>query len=87
LPNAGKSTLLGGITAARAKVGSYAFTTVRPQLGTIIYDDGCRLVVADIPGLVQGAHANRGHGNAFLRHIERCRCMAFVVDLSGGQVS
>ncbi|GLI67827.1 hypothetical protein VaNZ11_012109 [Volvox africanus] len=85
LPNAGKSTLLSAITAARAKVGSYAFTTIRPQLGTILYGDGGRLVTADIPGLVQGAHANRGRGNAFLRHIERCRCMAFVLDLSGGE--
>ncbi|GIL57794.1 hypothetical protein Vafri_12936 [Volvox africanus] len=85
LPNAGKSTLLSAITAARAKVGSYAFTTIRPQLGTILYGDGSRLITADIPGLVQGAHANRGRGNAFLRHIERCRCMAFVLDLSGGE--
>ncbi|KAG2485471.1 hypothetical protein HYH03_015847 [Edaphochlamys debaryana] len=83
LPNAGKSTLLGAITAARAKVGSYAFTTIRPQLGAIQYEDGARLVTADIPGLVQGAHANKGRGNAFLRHIERCRVLAFVVDLSG----
>ncbi|KAG2425604.1 hypothetical protein HYH02_014978 [Chlamydomonas schloesseri] len=84
LPNAGKSTLLGAITAARAKVGAYAFTTVRPQLGTITFEDGSRLVTADIPGLVKGAHANKGRGNAFLRHIERCRCLAYVIDLSGG---
>lgn len=61
-------------TPAPWQVGSYAFTTLRPQLGTLQYADGLALVAADVPGLLRGAHANKGRGNQFLRHIEQCRC-------------
>lgn len=83
-PNAGKSTLLGAISRAKPTVGHYAFTTLRPNIGTLEYDDHFALTVADIPGLIKGAHENRGLGHAFLRHIERTKALAFVVDLSAG---
>lgn len=83
-PNAGKSTLLGAISRARPAVGHYAFTTLRPNIGKIEYEDFFSLTVADIPGLIKDAHKNRGLGHAFLRHIERTKALAYVVDLSAG---
>ncbi|KAD3068237.1 hypothetical protein E3N88_36117 [Mikania micrantha] len=81
MPNAGKSTLLGALSKAQPRIGHYAFTTLRPNLGNLTYDD-LSVTVADIPGLIKGAHENRGLGHAFLRHIERTRVLAYVLDLA-----
>ncbi|KAH9327240.1 hypothetical protein KI387_007418, partial [Taxus chinensis] len=81
-PNAGKSTLLGAISRAKPSVGHYAFTTLRPNIGKLEYEDFFKITVADIPGLIKGAHEDRGLGHAFLRHIERTMALAYVVDLS-----
>lgn len=82
MPNVGKSTLLGAISRAKPTVGHYAFTTLRPNIGNLNYDDFFSVSVADIPGLIKGAHENRGLGHAFLRHIERTKVLAYVVDLA-----
>lgn len=82
MPNAGKSTLLGALSMAKPTVGNYAFTTLRPNIGNLNYEDFFSVKVADIPGLIQGAHANRGLGHAFLRHIERTKVLVYVVDLA-----
>ncbi|KAJ3112499.1 hypothetical protein HK100_002315 [Physocladia obscura] len=81
LPNAGKSTLLKRITNATPKIASYPFTTLNPYVGTIEYSDSHSITIADIPGLVSGAHMNVGLGHEFLRHIERSNVLVYVVDL------
>ena len=83
LPNVGKSSLLRVISDATPKVGSYAFTTLKAQLGAVMLGGGRQVVVTDVPGLIKGAHEDRGLGHRFLRHVERASALAFVVDASG----
>ena len=84
-PNAGKSTLLRRVSAARPKVAAYPFTTLHPIVGVIEFPGYRRATVADIPGLIEGAHRGVGLGHEFLRHITRCRVLIFVVDVAGSE--
>jgi GTP-binding protein len=81
-PNAGKSTLLTRVSNANAKIGDYAFTTLQPQLGVVQTSNFSRFTMADIPGLIEGAHEGKGLGFEFLRHVERCRVLLYVIDLT-----
>ncbi|PKY23453.1 GTP-binding protein Obg/CgtA, partial [Rhizophagus irregularis] len=82
LPNAGKSTFLTAVSNAHPKIAPYPFTTLNPYIGTVDYSDRFQLTIADIPGLIQGAHKNVGLGHSFLRHIERSKVLVYVIDLS-----
>jgi GTPase len=84
-PNAGKSTLIQQISAARSKIAPYPFTTLHPVIGIVELGDYRRATVADIPGLIEGAHRNLGLGHDFLRHITRCRLFLFVLDMAGSE--
>tara|TARA_B100000287_G_scaffold79372_2_gene71637 strand:- start:710 stop:1693 length:984 start_codon:yes stop_codon:yes gene_type:complete len=81
MPNAGKSSLLASITSARPKIANYKFTTLNPNLGVAMYDDK-EITLADIPGLIEGAHAGVGLGIKFLKHIERCKTLLHLIDIN-----
>lgn len=84
-PNAGKSTLLGALSAAHPKIAAYPFTTLHPMVGVLDFAGFRRATVADIPGLIEGAHRDVGLGHDFLRHIVRCRMLLLVVDAAGSE--
>ena len=81
MPNAGKSSLLAAITNANPKIANYKFTTINPNLGVAEYDDK-EITIADIPGLIEGAHTGTGLGIKFLKHIERCKTLIHMIDIT-----
>jgi len=81
LPNAGKSSLLASLTSANPKIANYKFTTLNPNLGVAMYDDK-EITLADIPGLIEGAHTGSGLGIKFLKHIERCKTLLHLIDIT-----
>jgi len=81
-PNAGKSTLLSKLTKSAPKIAPYPFTTLRPHVGYMQFANGTSLSIADIPGIIAGAHDNRGLGLSFLRHIQRTKVLAYVIDVA-----
>ncbi len=84
-PNVGKSTLLSVVSKAQPKIANYHFTTLYPNLGVVWVDDGVSFVMADIPGIIEGASEGAGLGHDFLRHVDRCRLLVHVVDVSGSE--
>ena len=79
-PNAGKSTLLSALTRAFPKIAHYPFTTLRPYVGQVNFVDETKIVLADLPGIIQGAHENKGLGHEFLQHAERTKVLLYVID-------
>lgn len=86
-PNAGKSTFLAAVSNAKPKIADYPFTTIRPRLGMMTYEDYRKITIADLPGLIEGAHMNIGMGHNFLKHVERTKLLLFIVDIQGFQLS